>query len=148
MHVAAPGRAAYDWRPCCASSPRSDNGAREPRSGDVPDPRATLVLAFDTFGDLVLRQLLLTRLADDGRALVAVRRGFDRIPLFLEPRAQVITTDINPHPGDEASGPGWRLPRVALALDRRSFRAPQPDLLDEALFRLTAARRTGFAGRT
>ena len=118
-------------------------------SPESPAPR-TLVLSFDTFGDQVLRQPLLTRLADDGHRLtVAVRRGFDKVLPFLEPRAQPFTTEINPYtPGDE--GIWTRVEEL-----RRALAAIQPEIvvsapfnrtfLDEALLpSFPAARRYGF----
>jgi ADP-heptose:LPS heptosyltransferase/GT2 family glycosyltransferase len=118
-------------------------------SPESPAPR-TLVLAFDTFGDLVLRQPLLTRLADDGHQLtVAVRRGYDRILPFLEPRAEPSTTEINPYtPGDERIWARVDELRAALLATGPEIVVSAPfnrTFLDEALLpSFTAARRYGF----
>jgi ADP-heptose:LPS heptosyltransferase/GT2 family glycosyltransferase len=118
-----------------------------------PEPSGprTLVLAFDTYGDLVLRQPLLTRLVDEGHRLtVALCRSYRGILPFLEPRAQVVTTEINPYlPGDEGFWPRVdELRRAVLATDPEIVvSAPfNRTLLDETLLpSFPAARRYGFA---
>jgi len=117
-----------------------------------PEPSGprTLVLAFDTYGDLVLRQPLLTRLVDEGHRLtVALCRAYQGILPFLEPRARAVTTEINPYlPGDDAF---WKrvdeLRQAALATDPEIvISAPfNRTFLDETLLpSFPAARRYGF----
>jgi ADP-heptose:LPS heptosyltransferase/GT2 family glycosyltransferase len=110
----------------------------------------TLVLAFDTYGDLVLRQPLLTRLVDEGHHVtVALCRAYQGILPFLEPRAEAVTTGINPYlPGDDGV---WarvdELRRAVLATDPEIvISAPfNRTFLDEALLpSFPAARRYGF----
>jgi len=111
----------------------------------------TLVLAFDTFGDLVLRQPLLTGLADRGHRLtVAVRRGFEGILPFLEPRARPMTTDINPYvPGDASIWGRVDELRAALQAVDPQIVVSAPfnrTFLDDALLpTFTSARRYGLA---
>jgi len=57
-----------------------------------------VVLSFDTLGDLILRQPLLTALLDEGHPVtVVVRRTYERILPLLDPRLEAITTEINPY---------------------------------------------------
>ena len=93
-----------------------------------PSGPRTLVLAFDTYGDLVLRQPLLTRLVDEGhRVTVALCHAYQGILPFLEPRAQVVTTGINPYlPGDD--GVWTRVDEL-----RRAVLATDPEIVISAL---------------
>lgn len=55
-----------------------------------------LVLSLDTYGDVLLRQPLLTRLLDQGhRVTLAVRRGYEDIVPFLDPRLELAVSDVN-----------------------------------------------------
>lgn len=81
-----------------------------------PPPRHVLVLSFDTFGDLVLRQPLLGALLDRGtRVTLAVRRGFERIAPHLDPRLDVHAVDLDPH-GPAGGDRAERADAVAHAL--------------------------------
>lgn len=56
------------------------------------------VLALDTFGDLTLRQPMLEGLLDRGNAVtVVVRRGYETIIPFLDPRLSVCISDLDPY---------------------------------------------------
>lgn len=110
----------------------------------------TLLLAFDTDGDLVRRQPLLTRLIDDGyRLTVAVRHGHEGILPFLEPRADVLTTEIDPDlPDNEKTWARFEdLRRALVSIDPEIvISAPfERTALDDVLLPcFPAARRYGF----
>jgi ADP-heptose:LPS heptosyltransferase/GT2 family glycosyltransferase len=67
------------------------------------DGRHLLVLAFDTFGDLLLRQPLLTSLLDRGcRVTLVARPAFARLAPYMDRRLEVFVSTIDPYsPGDE-----------------------------------------------
>jgi hypothetical protein len=61
-------------------------------------PGKTVVLCLDTLGDLTLRQPLLSGLVDAGFPVsVVVRKGYETLVPFLDPRLQVLVTEINPY---------------------------------------------------
>ena len=117
-------------------------------------PRHALVLSFDTFGDILLRQPMLTALLDRGvRVTLAVREAFAGLAAFLDPRLEVHPTGLDPYvPG----GPDWTAQVDALAA---ALRARGADCLVAAPFNrtrvddaivgaFTDARRVGLRART
>jgi len=113
-----------------------------------------VVVALDTFGDLVLRQPLFSRLLDEGRAVtVVVRRGYDEILPFLDARLEALAVDVNPYGEPDAEHWG-RLEELGAALDRL-----MPEMLVAALYnrsyvdewllgRRTDLERVGFTNES
>src|SRR5262245_44138916 len=68
--------------------------------------KRVVILSFDSFGDLTLRQPLFTALLEAGNQVtVAVRQGYDRLLPFLDPRLGVVTTAIDPYRPSNANTP-------------------------------------------
>lgn len=117
-------------------------------------PRHVLVLSFDTYGDILLRQPLLTALLDRGaRVTLAVRAAFAGIARFLDQRLELHPSDLDPYvPG----GPDARerLDALAAALAARGadclVAAPfNRTAVDEALLAgFRGGRRVGFRTAT
>src|SRR5215471_11257217 len=86
--------------------------------------KRVVILSFDSFGDLTLRQPLFTALLEAGdQVTVAVRQGYDRLLPFLDPRLGVVTTEIDPYRPSDANTPG-HAEALRLDIDRL-----QPQLL-------------------
>ncbi|HET9317622.1 MAG TPA: glycosyltransferase family 9 protein, partial [Vicinamibacteria bacterium] len=108
-----------------------------------------LVVCLDALGDLVLRQPLLSGLADSGlQVTVAVREVCAPLVPFLDPRLRMMRVDVDPYALGEQTGPSLE------ALKARIDEAP-PDLLvfpsysrsfaeEWLLRRVPAARVAGF----
>jgi ADP-heptose:LPS heptosyltransferase/GT2 family glycosyltransferase len=100
---------------------------------DCSAPRASkqriVVVALDTFGDLVLRQPLFASLLDQGSAVtVVVRAGYEGIVPFLDSRLEALVADVNPY--SEPDPDAWRrLQELGTAIDRLD-----PDLLVSAVY--------------
>src|SRR4030095_4893031 len=61
-------------------------------------PGKTVVLCLDTLGDLTLRQPLFRGLIDAGfPTTLVVRRGYETLVPFLDPRLDALVTDVNPY---------------------------------------------------
>src|SRR5690349_84662 len=92
-----------------------------------------VILSFDSFGDITLRQPLFTALLEAGNQVaVAVRHGCHRLLPFVDPRLSIVTTEIDPYCPSNANTPGHA---AALRLDITRL---QPQLLVCAPYNRTA----------
>jgi ADP-heptose:LPS heptosyltransferase len=106
-----------------------------------------VALAFDTFGDQVLRQPMLSALLDAGHSVtLAMRPRYAELVPYLDPRLEVIECDAPA--GTRLEGKAW--PVLASALD--ALRRAQPDVVVDLPYTRTAAsewllRNCDFARR-
>jgi ADP-heptose:LPS heptosyltransferase len=109
------------------------------------EPGKTVVLCLDTLGDLTLRQPLFRGLLDAGfPTTLVVRRGYETLVPFLDPRLEVLVTEVNPY--------GRREPPPQAVIDELHERiaALGPAILVSALYDHTEvddALLARFAGR-